>query len=208
MKKHGPLYEAAHILSVVFHPMTMPIYAMIYILYFNPLWSLLPSGYKSITMLYVSFGASILPLLALTAMIYFGMVGNPEMPNKSERVLPLAVSTIFVAMTCYYTHTRVELPLPMTRLIEGMFIMMLIAVIVTPMWKISLHSMGAGAMIAFVCLIGMASRMDFSIEACVVFLLAGLIGWARLYLMSHTPHQLMVGLIVGVVSMSIALLHR
>lgn len=198
----------AHILSVMFHPMTMPIYAMIYILYFNPLWSMLPTGYKTVTMLYVSFGASIMPLLALTAMIYFGMVGNPEMPNKSERVLPLAVSTIFVAMTCYFTHTRIELPLPMTRLIEGMFIMMLVAVFVTPIWKISLHAMGAGAIMAFVCTVGIASKMDFCMEACVVFMLAGLIGWARLYLSSHTPMQLLVGLLVGIGSMVIALLHR
>ena len=201
------LRKIANVLSIAFHPMMMPIYAMIYLLYFNSLWSLLPAHYKTVTMLYVTFGTSLLPLLSTSMLVMFGYVGDPEMPNKSERILPLIVSTILVGMTCFFVHTHVELPFPMVRLTEGMLIMLIMSTIITPMWKISLHGMGVGALLTFVTITGFMSRSDFSNAACVAFAIAGIVGWARLYLGSHTPLQLLVGQLAGMLAMVIAILH-
>lgn len=201
------LRKCANILSIAFHPMMLPIYAMIYLLYFNPLWGQMPTGYKTFVMLYVCVGTSMLPLLSLAVLVMLGIVGDPEMPNKSERVLPLIVSCVIVGVTCCYTHYHVELPLPMVRLVEGMFYMLLLACIITPMWKISLHGMGVGAYLVFVTLVGLASWSDFSGAAAIAFGIAGAVGWARLYLGSHTPLQLLWGQLVGMAAMTIAMLH-
>ncbi|MCQ2203043.1 MAG: phosphatase PAP2 family protein [Bacteroidales bacterium] len=201
------LRKTANIFSIAFHPMMMPIYAMLYVLYGNQLWSLLPTSYKTVTMLYVSLGTSILPLASLAVMIMMGLVGDPEMPNKSERILPLGVATILVGAMCFILHYKVDLPLPMVRLTEGMLFMLIIAVMITPMWKISLHGMGVGALLAFVSILGMASHIDFSFATSVSFAIAGIVAWSRLYLGSHTPLQLLFGLLAGIGAMTLAMLH-
>lgn len=200
------LRKFANIFSIAFHPMMLPIYAMIYLLYFNPLWGQMPTGYKTFVMLYVGVGTSILPLVALAVMVMLGIVGDPEMPNKSERVLPLVVSTIIVGITWCFTNYHAELPMPMLRLTEGMFWMLVLASVVTPVWKISLHGMGVGAYLVFVTLVGLASWSDFSGAATIAFGIAGIVGWARLYLGSHTPLQLLWGQLAGMAAMAIAML--
>lgn len=201
------LRKTANVFSIAFHPMMMPIYAMLYVLYGNTIWAVFPSNYKTVAMLYVCLGTSILPLLSIAVMIMFGYVGDPEMPNKSERVLPLAVNSILVGAMCFYLRFEVALPYPMVRLAEGMFIMLLLALCITPVWKISLHGMGVGALLVYLSIVGIISRVDFSAYVSIAFLIAGIVAWARLYLGSHTPCQLLFGLLTGIVSMSIAMLH-
>ncbi len=201
------LRKVAILLSVAFHPMMMPIYAMMYILYGNQLWSALPAACKTTMILYICIPTSVVPLAMLALMVMFGFVGDPEMPNKSERILPITVSATLIAIACFVMHNVVELPLPMIRLVEGMFIMLLLAGLVTPFWKISLHAIGVGALIAYVSIVGIMSMSDFSMAASVAFALSGLVAWSRLYLESHTPLQLLMGFVVGCLSMTIAMLH-
>lgn len=204
------LRKVANVVSVTFHPMMMPIYAMLYVLYCNQLWAMLPSVYKTVAMLYISAGTCVLPLMALSLMIVFGLVGDPEMPNKSERVLPLAVSALMLLVTCFFLHnqSRVVFPPVIIRLADGMFLMLVLALIITPVWKISLHSMGVGALLAYVCIVGIGSKVDFSLSVSFAFAIAGLVTWARLYLGSHTPLQLLWGLVVGVNAMGLAILYK
>ena len=110
------LRKVAILLSVAFHPMMMPIYAMMYILYGNQLWSALPAAYKTTMILYICIPTSVVPLAMLALMVMFGFVGDPEMPNKSERILPITVSTTLIAIACFVMHNVIELPLPMIQL--------------------------------------------------------------------------------------------
>jgi len=201
------LRKVANILSIVFHPMMMAIYAMLFLLYGNTMWSMLPAYYKTITILKVSLGTCLLPLTSLLILVAMGYVGDPEMPNKSERILPLGVSAAIIGLTCIYMHLSGSLPFSLIRMADGMFIMMLIAMCVTTIWKISLHGMGVGALIVFVCITGITSGIDFSNAACFSFAIAGLVSWARMYLEAHTPMQLFAGFLTGTLSMLIAMLH-
>lgn len=85
--------------------------------------------------------------------------------------------------------------------------MFFLALLITPFWKISLHSLGMGALISFVVILGVSCMQDFTIAACISVALTGLVCWARLYLEAHTPMQLLVGFVVGAATMIFAFLH-
>ncbi len=202
------LRKAANIISIIFHPLMMPIYAMFFLLYGQTMWSMLPTSYKTMAMLQIGIGVCLMPLASTVLLVAMGYVGDPEMPNKSERVLPLGMSVLIIGVASLIMHINSHtLPFPLIRMTDGMFLMMLIAMCITPAWKISLHGMGVGAIMVFVCITGITSGVDFSRAACFSFAIAGVVAWARMYLEAHTPLQLLGGLILGIGSMLIAMLH-
>ncbi len=201
------LRKIANIISIAFHPMMMPIYAMLFLLYGNTMWSILPAYYKTITMVQIGIATCLLPLASLSVLVAMGYVGDPEMPNKSERILPLSVSAVIIGLACYYMHFKSELPFPLIRMSDGMFIIMIVAMCISSVWKISLHGMGVGALLTFVCVVGITSNIDFSIVLSFTFAIIGAVAWARMYLNAHTPSQLLVGFVIGVGCMLLALIH-
>lgn len=201
------LRKVANILSIVFHPMMMPIYAMLFLLYGHTMWSMLPAYYKTITLIQIGVATCLLPLASISILVAMGYVGDPEMPNKSERVLPLGISSIIIGVACFYMHLKAELPFPLIRMSDGMFVMMIVSMCISSVWKISLHGMGVGALLVFVCVVGITSCIDFSMPACVTFAIAGTVAWARMYLDAHTPTQLLVGFLLGTGCMLFAMLH-
>ena len=56
-------------------------------------------------------------------------------------------------------------------------------------------------------MLGISCGQDFTIAACVVVALTGIVCWARLFLEAHTPMQLVVGYLVGALTMTIAFVH-
>lgn len=199
----------AKLISMVFHPLVMPLLSLLYILYSPTPWSGLPFTYKSLMMLYIGLGTSLAPLLCIALLMVLRVVKNVEMPSRGERFMPLILSCMSSAITCYIITTNSSafvFPV-LVRMVEGITFMFFIALLITPFWKISLHSMGMGAWMCFVIIIGITCAQDFAISACLAVAMAGLVCWARLYLEAHTPWQLVAGYFVGVFGMAIAFLH-
>lgn len=68
---------------------------------------------------------------------------------------------------------------------------------VTRFWKISLHAIGVGGLLAFTTVLWwFFDAIDISILA-GIFLMAGITGTARLYLGVHTKYQVWMGYLVG-----------
>lgn len=199
--------KIAYIISTIFHPLVMPIYLLIYILYGNTPWALLPSAYKTIVITYIGIGTSIMPLVVIGAFILMHITKDAEMNSRSERVFPLIFSCFSAWLTVYFVYTQMHLPLPIVRLTESVAAMLTVASVITPFWKISLHSIGTGALLVFVIILGCASRIDFGASLIISIALSGIVIWARLYLKSHTPMQLLVGYIVGAVVMFVSMIH-
>lgn len=197
----------AQIVSTILHPLVVPIYLLIYVLYSNTPWSFLPATYKSAMMTYLGVGTSVVPLLIVGTFILFRVVKDIEMPTRSERIFPLLASCIAVWFTYYGTYTHIMPPVPLLRLVEGVAILLTVATIITPFWKISLHSLGMGGLMAYISIIGYATNTDFSIPAIIGFAMSGIVTWARLYLAAHTPLQLLIGFIVGLSLMFLAIIN-
>lgn len=189
----------AKTISTIFHPLMIPLVCLLYILYCPSPWYGLPDSYKSLMMLYIGLGTSIVPLLCVALLLALRVVKNVEMPSRGERFLPLIFSCLSSAVTCYIITTNSDAFVfpAIVRMTEGITFMFFLALLITPFWKISLHSMGMGAMMCFILVLGFVCQHDFTIPACITIAVTGLVCWARLYTEAHTPMQLFVGYLVG-----------
>lgn len=190
----------AQIFSVLFHPLLAPIFLVLYMLYGDTPWSFLPSPYKTATITSIGLGLSVMPVTIIGALIAIKVVKDVEMKSKSDRLIPVAMTCLSAWFEFYLTHSSMQMPVPMLRLVESFTLCTTAATIITFFWKISLHGICAGAMLVYICILGTMSQIDFGTPLVVIICISGVLCWARLYLQSHTPMQVLVGFLVGVAS--------
>lgn len=182
----------------------MPVYCTIYTLYGPTLYSGMPMEVKAKMMINVGLYACLNPLVTLGIFIALGKVSDMEMPKRSERSLPLLVISIITLIGVYIMGGALTWT-PIGHMIIGESIILLFAAVVSMWWKISLHTLGVGAMLSYVVILGLMFRADFGSAAAWTLLLSGLAAWARLYEKAHTPSQLLVGYVMGMSIMTIVM---
>ena len=191
----------AHTISIVFHPLMLTIYAQLYVFFGHTMWSVLPLSYKIVTMLYISVGISLLPLLSVVFLYIKHNFSDISFSRTRDRLILLIFTFLSSCLTYYILTHYVIVPMPIIRLVQVQCLASLVAAIITPFWKISLHSIALGVLLIFVCVVGATCNVDFSIEAMAVCAIAGLVGTSRLYLDAHDIWQVAAGVAVGMSSM-------
>jgi membrane-associated HD superfamily phosphohydrolase len=71
--------------------------------------------------------------------------------------------------------------------------------------KVSMHAIAAGVMTAFVMLLVFSEELSYGIYISVSVLLAGIICTARFIDSDHTAKEIYVGLLIGILSLFVAM---
>lgn len=204
VRKEGRSFAAiaARIVSTVLQPLFMPLYALLIILNANSFIAILvPPRVKLLLVLTVVLCTMILPGITLVLLSAFGALENLRMNNRKERIVPLVI-ILFTYIFCAYLildWTGIDL---IFMAIMSAVSCIVLALLVTTFWKISLHMIGIGGVYALLFVLGIAELRDFSGAMITATLLAGLLAASRLYLGRHTPMQVAAGFAGGfIVSM-------
>jgi membrane-associated phospholipid phosphatase len=137
-----------------------------------------------------------------------GYVKTLMMNDRSERMIPMVI-TLSSYVVFYLLIKRFSM-------VQGMgvvflyfmsaFVSVSIALLITRFWKISLHAIGVGGLAAFTT-IQLLVFDSISIPVSVlIFIIAGLTGTSRIYLNAHTPLQVWIGYLVGILPQAALLL--
>lgn len=199
------------IASWVFLPLFMPVYAMAAVMY-------IPSGHafeemqmycmytlddswKTVTLVSYFVFTTVLPGAAFLIMYKSGIVSTPEMDDRKERWLPMAMTIIFTGLL-YFFLARTFAPIEeIPKYIEDLALAgILVSLCFVPLnrWKkVSVHAAGAGIFTGFL-LAYLAQHMYFSIWlAPLALVVSGTVMTARLYLEKHSLTEVSVGWSVG-----------
>ena len=184
------------ILSFVFHPVLMPTYAILLLLYFSKVFSqFMPIEQKTHLINLTLIFTLLLPLLGVFLLKKLKIVSSIYMENQKERKWPLliAISSYYLLFRMFeflYIHPII------IKLVLGAMLILFLAVIISNFWKISLHMLGIGgvfgAFLAFQYLFG--GKLFLII---LLLLCSGLVAYARLNENAHTLKQVYLGFLVG-----------
>ncbi len=132
--------------------------------------------------------AVVFPLLVLLAMVRRHEVGDLEIFQRRQRHVPLMFTFIMNGYSLFLQEFG-QAPLLMRRFTEAGCLMLLLIIVITRRWKISVHT-------AAVALTGV---LLWKVSGNSLFLVAGTSGMAlsRVYLRRHTPWQVVAGGAVG-----------
>jgi hypothetical protein len=133
----------------------------------------------------------------IPALIYLRHVQNFSLDERRERLIPLFFTTV-----CFYVAHHL-----LQKFLNGVSIfsvfllassfVVLILLIVSLYWKISIHSAGIGGILALIAVLSMGFSIDMTFFLGSAVLVAGLLFSARLALESHTVIQLTTGFLSG-----------
>jgi len=190
------LVKTAKIISIIFHPLLMPVYGMAIIFSAPTLFGYLPFNVKKLLILIMLVNNVLLPLSLLPFFIRMNIISSWTITERKERNFPLIITTIFYCITSFLIF-RFNIPVFLKTYIFAACFISLIVTVINFWWKISLHSVGAGALISLVFILSlkMLTPLEWYLISTVV--IGGLVLSSRLKLNLHSPQQVWIGLFTG-----------
>ena len=192
----------ASIISFVLHPLMMSTYLFILLIYTAP-HSILPIGFSisgSVVLVSLIFITTfVIPVLSLFILKMSGSISSLLLEKREERITPMLYTIIMYAVTSYMFSTKVELGEMIFVFLAITTLLIIITVVITLFWKISLHSIGIGGLVGLMMGVNLQSVIHyFEIILPVLFLVSALVLSARLKLNAHSPTQVYSGFVLGI----------
>ena len=195
----------ANFLSTVFTPLLMPTYGIFLALWVSVL-CLLPYGTR-VTTIFMCMGITcILPLIFLSVLRHFKLVKDLHVNVHEQRLLPYLFTTLCYAIAAYYLFFK-HSPQWLVMFMVGSALTVLVMALINLKWKISAHLAGIGGIIALIYQIHVMglSAFDLFWLLSTIIILAGMLGSSRLILRRHSIWQVLAGVIVGFLCVSLTM---
>jgi len=196
----------AKFISVIFHPLLFPTYYLLIILNLDFTFSLfIPEKGKWLVAGLVFIATFLMPVL-VTEILGWKFKRFFSINGGDERSLNLATA-IFFYITTYYFLTGIQLTPMFTIFILGATTLLVLTVIISSVWRISVYMISTGALFgAFLC-IAIVLKTDLLLLLITLIFLAGFIGYSRLKTTGHTPMQVYSGFLLGTITMYLHFLY-
>jgi membrane-associated HD superfamily phosphohydrolase len=191
-------------ISILFHPLAMPVWGLIIIFNTGSYISFIPYEGKKLIFIIVFSGMFAAPLCFVPLYYYFKVIRNIEMDDPSQRFLPLLITFILFLGT-WYIMRNFQLPFINSFLLGAALLVLLNLAIITQ-WKISSHLIGIGGIIGLMFALSIRLHAYVGIFLIAGILIAGLTASARLRLGAHSPAQIYSGFFLGITGMFIFLI--
>jgi hypothetical protein len=191
----------AKIISAIFHPLLVPTYALLLLINFQTHSILaLPEDFRYIIVAFVFITTFVLPSIIIFILLKVGKIKSLEMQSQQERVLPMLIIAVAFYST-YYLLKQSAVTGLMSLFMVGATMLVLIALIINYITKISLHMTAWGGL--FGTFLGFAISFSYNLipMLLVTIFVIGIIATARLKLNAHTPLQVYLGFLVGTLVM-------
>ena len=196
--------KVASIVSVLFHPVFIPVYGL-FVIYSAPtLLSYIPFRLKKLVLLMVVLNNVILPLSVTLILYARGAVRTIYARERHERLLLLILSLLLYTVTAILL---VKVPVP--NLFKAYFISVavvtLATLIVNLFYRISLHAAAMGGLLALPCFMMVLFDIVAIGYITGIILLSGIVSFSRLYLEEHRAGEVWLGFLTGAGVMSLSL---
>lgn len=188
--------NASLLLSVLFHPLLVVLYAYALLFALGTYHAYLPVAVKRVVLFILLIDTVLIPLLLLLLLRHMGMVSSIELPQPRERLAPLAL-TVLAYIIALFLLRRLGLSVLLLKLLLGGTLVLMAALGISAWWKVSCHAMGIGGLTGFLFWCALSGIMRTSAPLFVAVALSGLLLSARLHLGAHRPAQVYAGYLIG-----------
>ena len=189
----------AKVISYVFHPLFIPTYIFIFLMYQFPyefagitewLMNMRLFGLFWFTAFFPAFAVFLLWRLKFSESIF--------LRTQKERIVPYIITMFFYWWMYYLSRNFTDQPAVLKFFYMGIFIATVFGLTLNNYFKISLHAMGAGGAMAAIILFAMYYQMPLGVSMSVATIIAGIICTSRFLVSDHTAPEIYAGLFVGI----------
>ena len=193
------------IVSILFHPVFVPTITVFLVvkIYSN---IIILENQAGIILIGTCVFSLILPLLSVFILLLTKKIDSLEMPKKEERFLPILFASIWMILGFYFMKEIFSYAPIMKSIYLGAIYVMLIALLITKKWKISLHMLAIGGATGVFIMLGFLFGQNLMLLL-ITILISGILGYSRLSLKAHSLNQIYAGFIVGNIVMGLSILY-
>lgn len=198
IKSEKSIIYMARVISLIFTPFYLPLVGLIILFLFSYM-NLLPWEYRLMVLAQVYFFTILLPTFLIH--LYRRVQGwtRMELGHKRRRVIPYLLS-IMCYLACLYVMESLQIYHFISSVVMGALVVQITCAIINIWWKISTHTAAvggvAGALFAFAYEFGFNPLWWF----CLILIVAGVLGSARMILRQHSLGQVVAGFCIGLLS--------
>jgi hypothetical protein len=196
----------ARIISIIFHPLLMPVYGLVIIFSAPTLFGYLPFQIKKLLFMIICVNNVLLPLSLLPFLYHRQIITSWSITERKERYIPLILTAVLYCTTSYIIF-KFPIPIFLKSFIFATAFLSIVVTAINFIWKISLHAVGAGALIALVLLLSLKMLTPLQWYLIPVIISAGLILSSRLKLNFHSPQQVWLGLLSGFAGLALFMIY-
>jgi membrane-associated phospholipid phosphatase len=186
----------SHVISTVFQPLLMPTYGIMLLFVYTYFGVIYRHQFWQIVSPVILFSFAI-PVILIYILFRIGVVSDLSLKIRRQRIYPYLITLLsYTVMIIFYY--RMHMPRWFMMIMVASVVIMVIAILITLLWKISAHMFGIGG------LIGGAMAVSYFVERSNpyymfmgLFIIAGLVGTSRLILKRHTLPQVIAGFMLG-----------
>ena len=197
MSRERNIIYVARFVSMLFTPFYLPLFGLI-ILFTLSYLSLLPIAYRLQIVAVVYLFTILLP----TYLIHFYRRHQGwtlrELGHRERRVVPYLIS-ILCYLGCVWLLKSQHVFHFVISIVMAALLVQIVCAIINAWWKISTHTAAIGGVAGALFVFAEVFGFNPVWWLCVVFVLAGVLGTARMILRQHSLAQVVAGFGVGAV---------
>ncbi|HEX5554712.1 MAG TPA: hypothetical protein VFX43_15825 [Chitinophagaceae bacterium] len=195
----------SHVLSVIFHPLFVPLVGTWLIIVTHP-FQFAAFGGNDLFRLYASVITNAVILTGFTVLVLklVKFIQSIRLHTQRDRIIPYVATMTFYFWTFLVFRHQTKIPLELTAFLLGNFLAVVFAFVSNLFLKISMHTLGMGGLLGLMlCSVG-DRYFNISLPLMAIILLCGVVSTSRLILGEHTPREVYWGMFFGVIAQLIA----
>jgi len=198
--------QLASLISSIINPLVIPTLGILVIFNIDThlAFSISPTA-KRLILAIIFFNTCIAPVFTIFLLKRAGVINDILLNDRRDRLIPLLFSALFY-FAAYFLMRQVRIPDILSVYILGATLLILITLLISYRWKISIHMTSMGGLTGYIISLGYLYHVDITSLLTVTILISGLLGTARLKVNAHNLPQVFAGYLVGVVVIILVLL--
>jgi hypothetical protein len=195
----------AHFFSFLFHPLFISTYVFAFLIYIHPsVFEGVDTHTKSLRMFSMILFTLFFPCLSIFLAWRLKLIKSLKLANRQDRLVGFIVTMFFYFWTSYVFRNLPDTPPVAAHFVLGTFLAVCGAWMCTIFYKVSLHAVAMGGLIAFSILFGRQDPYVSGIYITIPVLVAGIVCSSRLILGAHNRFEMVTGFFVGILMQSVA----
>lgn len=196
----------AHIISYLFHPIFIPFYMVMSVLYLpSYAFSRYTTNFKNILIVYIFFLDILVPLAGLWFMKKKGIISSLQIPNGQERGIPYFFLFFIYMLTAASLHRIQGLHPAISSAFYIIAAIILVIAIINSRWfKISAHGAAIGGATAWLFILFEKYGIDSFNYFLISIILSGIIMSSRLILGAHDNKEIYFGYSIGLLCVGLS----
>jgi len=183
--------------SYIFHPIFIPVYAAVYYFFFNNSYYSNPEKYFALFQIVVI--TVVLPLLFYFVLRTAGLVDSILFSDLSQRKIPLVIQCFLTILLVRKSITIDYFPEFHFFFLGGLLSTLLALILLFFRIKASLHMIAISTLTIFIVGLSIHNQTRNINGIAFLVLMNGFVASSRLEMKAHTPKELVIGVLLGVI---------